>query len=104
MRLITFYARNGRLDTPCSGSQRRRVCGEHPHGLDRELLDGSLHERAAAAGPGAVLEIIELSHDIARRAPRDTGYGPEPFQVGAVARCALKRLACAAGRSERLAF
>jgi hypothetical protein len=52
--------------------------------LRRRAFHGNLHEGAANPRAGAILEIVELADDVARRAARYPGCGPKSSQVGAV--------------------
>jgi hypothetical protein len=67
-------------------SRRQRCCvrSERNHVIDIELFNASLHEGASNTRPAAVLKIVELADDIARRTARYAGYRPEPFQVAAM--------------------
>src|SRR6185436_9523761 len=47
------------------------------------------------AGARAVLDVVELAHDIAGRAPGDRGQVSQTFQIGTMADRALQGLACA---------
>src|SRR5688572_25508458 len=84
--------------------QRPRVRSQRDHVFEGELFHRLLHERAADSRAGAVLEIVELAHDVSRRAPRDPGYRPEALKVRPVACRALYGLAPSTCRGEALSL
>ena len=55
-----------------SGFERSQIGGEGDHVVDREILDGRLHDHALAAVSRAVLEVVELAHKIAWRAASES--------------------------------
>src|SRR5262245_62387978 len=97
----SWFSRPGPRLSWRQGGQVRR---EHQHIVDGKLFNGWLHERAAYSRSGAVLEVVELADGIVRRAAGNPRYGPEPFQVGAVAGAARDGLAPAPASSQRPAF
>src|SRR3954467_507272 len=84
--------------------QRGGVRGEDDHVVERELLDRRFHERAGEAGADAVLEFVELAHEVRRGAAGDAGNRTKAFQVWAMANGALEGAAGASGRGELFAF
>src|SRR5439155_6539062 len=87
-----------------SRRERRYVCGERDYVLDGKIFDRGLHLGTRDSRPRTVLEVIELSGEIRRRAAGDPGNHGDAFQILPVAARALHRLAAAARRRERLAL
>ena len=51
-----------------------------------QLRDDGQHERGGWSPPGALLQIVELPHQLARRPPRDSGHIGQSHEVWPVAR------------------
>lgn len=86
------------------GRQRGEVCSERNHVVLSELLNSGFHQGAANSRPCALLEVVELADDIARRATSNPGYRANAFEVGAMADSAWDCLAGTAGFCQGLTF
>src|ERR1700678_3643638 len=51
----------------------------------RELFDHRRHQSARASGPRVLLEVVDLTHQIARRASGNSGNGCKALEVRAMA-------------------
>ena len=71
-RVITEWPASSRSRSRSSRSQVRR---DRRHVLDGQIGHRGFHELRSLAGTRAVLDVIELAHDIAGRAPGDRGAG-----------------------------
>ena len=84
----------------------RLECGLilHPLGGTEVVLDGAVRRREKLMrdnpGPRAVLKIVELPHEVARRAASEAGDRSHATQFGPMADCAWRALSVAAGGSE----
>ena len=75
-------AQTGEFRRGCSGRKGRRIGGElHPI-VERQIDDIGRHQRAPRTGPRAVLKIVKLPHEVARRPSREAGDRPQAVQFG----------------------
>ena len=76
--------------------QRGQIGGGRQQIIRAEIGDDRNHERGPGSGPVAVLHVVELPRDVARRAAGKPRHRTQPAQIGAVADRAGGDLAAAA--------
>src|ERR1051325_1642614 len=77
---------------------RRRIRRDRNHVVNRELLDGLLHQRRPRSFARSLLHVKQLPHRVARRSSRKRRYGTETLEIVSVASTARPSL------HHRLAF
>ena len=88
-------ARISGVDEATLRRQRCRIRSEHEHVFDGEVLNRGLHQLRFRPGPRTVLEVVELPDRVARRAPRNSRYRAEAFEIRTVTARTLDGLAAA---------
>src|SRR5450631_2059009 len=68
-----------------SGLHGRNISRERDHVVMRELFNNRRHQGARASLPRMLLEVVQLTHQIARRTSGDPGNCIHAFEVGAMA-------------------
>ena len=76
--------------------QRRCIGSQIKHILHSKFFHCRLHQHASSSCPCTMFEVVELSHNIARRAACDAWNRPQTFQGRSVANTTLHRLAVTA--------
>src|ERR1700719_5207487 len=84
----------------CSRRKGCRVGSERHHVVERQIDDIGRHQRARWTGSRAVLKIIELPHEVARRPSCEAGDGSHSVQFGPMTDRAWRALSVAAGGGE----